>query len=235
MEKQLITKADENLLLNTVAKGANAQEFQMFLEFCKSTGLNPFKKEIWFIKTSQGVQMMTGIAGFLRIANSHPQFDGMEVSIQEQDGKLISATATVYRKDRKYPSMATVYFSEYFKASKYGNGLWEKMPRMMLQKVAKSVALREAFPQELNGIYTVEEMPDEYALKSNAKAPKIEENQKLYRYILSDFSDEEKQAKAVKWCESHNVELIYDDETGTLVAESKKELPFFKEVEEKND
>lgn len=182
-EKNLAVLDDKKLLLNTVAKGATESEFKMFIEFCKATGLNPYKKEIWFIKTKNGVQMMTGINGFLAIANRHPQFDGMEVSIQEENGKLVSATAKVYRKDRKIPSCATVYLSEYFKPSQFGNGMWEKMPRMMLQKVAKSVALREAFPQELNGIYTQEEMPQEYEL------PKDE---KMYVYDVSLYHDASK-------------------------------------------
>ena len=184
-EKTLSVIDNKRLLLNTVAKGATESEFEMFLEFCKSTGLNPFKKEIWFIKTKSGVQMMTGINGFLAIANRHPQFDGMEVSIQEENGKLVSATAKVYRKDRKIPSCATVYLSEYFKPSQFGNGMWEKMPRMMLQKVAKSVALREAFPQELGGMYTQEEMPAEYSLE-NRKTVKKEITYDLSRYEFQE-------------------------------------------------
>ena len=181
MENEIVRKEDRNLLLATVAKGATESEFQMFLEFCKSTGLNPFKKEIWFIKTGSGVQMMTGINGFLTIANNHPQFDGMTVKIDEQDGKLVSATCTVYRKDRKYPSEATVYYSEYAKNSP----IWRTMPRMMLQKVAKSVALREAFPQELNGMYTQEEMPAEYSL-DNQKPIKKEITYDLSRYEFQE-------------------------------------------------
>lgn len=181
-ERSLSVIDNKRLLLNTVAKGATESEFEMFLEFCKSTGLNPYKKEIWFIKTGQGVQMMTGINGFLAIANRNPNYDGMEVSIEEQDGKLISATAKVYRKDRKYPSCATVYFNEYFKPTKFGNGMWEKMPKMMLQKVAKSVALREAFPQELGGLYTEEEMPDD----------DVKKEEKQYIYDLSFYHDAEK-------------------------------------------
>lgn len=180
MENEIIKKEDRNLLLATVAKGATESEFQMFLEFCKSTGLNPFKKEIWFIKTGAGVQMMTGINGFLTIANNHPQFDGMTVKIDEQDGKLVSATCTVYRKDRKYPSEATVYYAEYAKNSP----IWRTMPRMMLQKVAKSVALREAFPQELNGMYTQEEMPAEFSLEN--------QNKKEFTYDLSRYEFQEK-------------------------------------------
>lgn len=177
-EKSLRIIDNKRLLLNTVAKGATEAEFEMFIEFCKSTGLNPFKKEIWFIKTGAGVQMMTGINGFLTIANNHPQFDGMTVKIDEQDGKLVSATCTVYRKDRKYPSEATVYYSEYAKNSP----IWRQMPRMMLQKVAKSVALREAFPQELGGLYTEEEMSDDYAKKE----------EKQYVYDLSRYEFQEK-------------------------------------------
>ena len=183
MTNEIIKKEDKNLLLATVAKGATEAEFQMFWEFCKSTGLNPFKKEIWFIKTSQGVQMMTGINGFLTIANNHPQFDGMTVKIDEQDGKLVSATCTVYRKDRKYPSEATVYYSEYAKNSP----IWRTMPRMMLQKVAKSVALREAFPQELNGMYTQEEMPPEYSIQDSKP-----ENKKQYVYDVALYQEQEK-------------------------------------------
>ena len=181
MENEITRKEDRNLLLATVAKGATEAEFQMFLEFCKSTGLNPFKKEIWFIKTGAGVQMMTGINGFLTIANNHPQFDGMTVKIDEQDGKLVSATCTVYRKDRKYPSEATVYYSEYAKNSP----IWRTMPRMMLQKVAKSVALREAFPQELGGMYTQEEMPTEFSLASQ-KTVKREISYDLSRYEFQE-------------------------------------------------
>lgn len=185
-EKSLSVVENKRLLLSTVAKGATEAEFQMFLEFCKSTGLNPFKKEIWFIKTDKGVQMMTGINGFLAIANRNPNYDGMEVSMDEQDGKLISATAKVYRKDRRYPSCATVYFNEYFKPTKFKNGMWEKMPKMMLQKVAKSVALREAFPQELGGMYTQEEMPAEYSLEVSNQKPKKEFTYDLSRYEFQE-------------------------------------------------
>ena len=221
MENEIIKKEDKNLLLATVAKGATEAEFQMFLEFCKSTGLNPFKKEIWFIKTGAGVQMMKGINGFLTIANNHPQFDGMTVKVDEQDGKLVSATCTVYRKDRKYPSEATVYYSEYAKNSP----IWRTMPRMMLQKVAKSVALREAFPQELNGMYTQEEMPAEYSLE-NQKTIK-----KDYVYDLSNYESQEKvpginDAYKAKGYKVDGVILHIDREVPQLKSCEVKDLDF---------
>lgn len=147
-------------LKQTVAQGATDVEFQMFVQFCKSTGLNPFKKEIWFIKAGGRVQMMTGINGFLAIANAHTQFDGMEIDVEtDNQGSPLKAVAKVYRKDRKYPSVGIALMKEF----KKDTPIWRQMPSVMLTKVAKSIAIREAFSQELNGLYTQEEMPPEYA------------------------------------------------------------------------
>lgn len=164
MSKELTTTNNINTemlqaLRNTVAPGLTEPEFLLFAEMCRATGLNPATKEIWAIKAGGRLQLMTGINGFLRIANSHPQFDGMEVSF-EWDGKaLVSCTVKVHRKDRKFPSVATAYWSEYAKQTP----IWRTMPTVMLSKCAKSLAIREAFIQELGGLYTAEEMPSSFA------------------------------------------------------------------------
>lgn len=154
-------------LKQTVAQGATDQEFEMFRQFCQSTGLNPFKKEIWFIKAGGRVQIMTGINGFLAIANAHPQFDGMEIEVDEA---VTKAVCKVYRKDRKYPSVGIALMKEFKKETP----IWKNMPSVMLTKVAKSIAIREAFPQELNGLYTQEEMTAEFAVPSASEPPKAE-------------------------------------------------------------
>ena len=46
MENEIIKKEDRKLVLPAVGKGATGAEVQMFLEFCKSTGLNAFKKDM---------------------------------------------------------------------------------------------------------------------------------------------------------------------------------------------
>ncbi len=164
MTKELTTTTNSplemlNALRNSIAPGLTDAEFQLFGEIVRSTGLNPITKEVWAIKAGGRLQLMTGINGFLRIANSHPQFDGMEVDYEWQDGKLLAATAKVYRKDRRFPSVATAYMAEYKKSTP----IWQQMPSVMLSKCAKSLALREAFIQELGGLYTAEEMPAQYA------------------------------------------------------------------------
>lgn len=162
MSNELTTQNNNEMLLalrNTVAPGLTDPEFRLFAEMCRATGLNPATKEIWAIKAGGRLQLMTGINGFLRIANSHPQFDGMEVSFEWDGKQLVSCTVKVHRKDRKFPSVATAYWSEYAKQTP----IWRTMPTVMLSKCAKSLAIREAFIQELGGFYTAEEMPSSYA------------------------------------------------------------------------
>lgn len=162
-------------LRNTVAVGATPAEFEMFVQFCKSTGLNPFKKEIWFIKDQRSgrLQMMTGINGFWTLANSFQEFDGAETGMisatgewvkSVPDGSFIGAWCRVYRKDRRIPQEGEALLADYKKP----HGMWTSAPRIMIKKVAESIALRKAFPSQLNGLYTAEEMPAEY------EAPRFE-------------------------------------------------------------
>jgi len=155
-------------------------EFKIFVGVGLSTGLNPWKREIWLIKpepywsekyhreVQPPTQIMIGINGYWQIANKHPDFDGAESGLVNEAGELVKACqkpigawCRIYRKSRKYPSEAVVYLSEYMQAKK--GSRWEKAPNQMILKVAESVALRKAFPTELNGTYTDDEMPGEYA------------------------------------------------------------------------
>ena len=174
MSKELTTTNNVemlNALRNTVAPGLTDPEFVLFAEMCRATGLNPATKEIWAIKAGGRLQLMTGINGFLKIANSHPQFDGIEVEFErDEKGQLVAATAKVYRKDRRFPSIATAYMAEYGKKTP----IWAQMPSIMLSKCAKSLAIREAFINELGGLYTAEEMPSEFAPPKAYEPPPID-------------------------------------------------------------
>lgn len=160
-----------DVIKKTVAIGATDAELQVFFGLCKATGLNPFKKEVWFIKAGNKAQIMTGINGFFTVANNNPNFDGHESGLVAPDGSFVSAAypkddfiggwAKVYRKDRRIPTEGIAMVKDYDK--KQSN--WNTMKRVMIIKCAESVALRKAFPQEMNGLYTQEEMPVEYSLK----------------------------------------------------------------------
>lgn len=167
-DKQVI-----DTLKKTVAAGLTDPEFSLFVQFCQSTGLNPFKKEIWAIKAGGRLQLLTGINGFRAIANNHSNYDGIEIGLIGKGGEYLSAAypgndyigawSKCYRKDRRIPTEGIAMLADYDKA--FGN--WKTMRRVMIMKCAESVALRQAFPQQLNGLYTPDEMPQEFGEKHN--------------------------------------------------------------------
>ena len=134
----------------TVCKGATDAQFRMFIEVCKGSGLNPFLKEIWFVPS---VGVMAGRDGYLRVANQHPMFDGMETRVErDEKGVPVKAVCTVWRKDRSHPMIAEAYYNEY---KKQGN-VWSTYPSAMIAKVAEVLALKRSFA--INGCVTEEEI-----------------------------------------------------------------------------
>jgi len=134
----------------TVCKGATDAQFRMFVEVCKATGLNPFLNEIWFVPS---VGVMAGRDAYLRKANEHPQFDGMETRVERNEQNIpIKAVCTVWRKDRGHPIIAEAYYNEY----KKGGNVWSTYPSAMIAKVAEVLALKRSFA--INGVVTEEEI-----------------------------------------------------------------------------
>ena len=212
------------VIKESVAKDATPAEFNYFLAYCKHTGLNPLKHEIWFIKTNRGVQVMTGINGYMAIANSNPQFDGIETEFaKDAQGKLESCTCRVWRKDRSRPHQETVYFNEY----NQGSGNWITKPHTMLAKVAKAHALREAFTQELGGMY----IEDEYKPNEEIESTPVVESKK-YIYKISAIQDEEKKAKFLDFLASHGCETTVSN--GNEYFESSQKLEKLSEVQVQN-
>lgn len=211
-------------LQQTVAVGATPAEFAMFTEFCKSTGLNPFKKEIWFIKAAGRVQLMTGINGFHAIANANDQYDGLEAGLIDPSGAYVSqaypkndfigAWCKVYRKDRRIPLEAVAMLSEYDK----GQGNWQKMKRVMIMKCAESVGLRKAFPQQLNGLYTAEEMPTDYGQEAPSNSMIVvgesTAEKALYKYEIWQLEDGKKE-RAQRYLEENGA--TFDEDSGHWV------------------
>lgn len=137
-------------LKETVCKGATDSQFRMFIEVCRSTGLNPFLREVWFVPS---VGIMAGRDGYLRVANDHPQFDGMETRVTRDEKNVpIKAICTVWRKDRNHPITCEAYYSEYKKS---GN-VWSQYPSAMISKVSEVLALKRSFA--INGVVTEEEI-----------------------------------------------------------------------------
>jgi phage recombination protein Bet len=148
------------LIKKQIAPNANNNELKLFLYQAQRTGLDPLTRQIYCIHRGGKMTIQTSIDGFRVIAERSGEYAGQDEPIYtEENGKLTSCKITVYkfRGDVRYPaSVGVAYLSEYAQATP----IWTKMPRVMLAKVAEALALRKAFPQDLSGLYTSDEMAD---------------------------------------------------------------------------
>lgn len=167
-------------ITKTVAKGATRDELSMFLHLSQQYGLDPFAKDIWFIKMgSQQPVIMTSRDGYLKIANRDPDYDGLDSDVvYAKDafkktsagvehtyslgdrGPIVGAYALVYRKSRSRPVYTFAPMKDYCKS----NGTWRQYPHAMILKVAEAMALKRAF--SISGLVTREEIEGGDAMPS---------------------------------------------------------------------
>jgi phage recombination protein Bet len=156
-----------------------AAELSGFLHLCQRTGLDPFSRQIYLIgrfnkKDGRDVYTpQTGIDGYRVIAQRVTAQTGGTYGYEDTvwcdpsgrwrdvwlvDAPPAAAKVTVIRNGQRFSAVAT--FREYVQAFPDGNpkGLWAKMPAGQIAKCAEALALRKAFPHDLAGVYTAEEM-----------------------------------------------------------------------------
>lgn len=177
-----MTREQIDLIKATVARGASDDELKLFLYTANRTQLDPLTKQIHFIKrrvyNSRSQQyeevgtIQTGIDGY-RVVASRNGLAGIEDAIfdSETEARPKKASVTVYRMvdGARVPFTASARWAEYVQekdeyvdskktGKKVPAAMWAKMPYLMLAKVAEALALRKAFPNDLSGVYTNEEM-----------------------------------------------------------------------------
>jgi phage recombination protein Bet len=150
------------------------QEVVFFINTCKMQGLNPLVQgDVYLIKFSANdpAQIVVGKGGYLRKAFEHPNYlsklDGITVKrgneIVMKEGcciypgeELIGGWCRVFfeRGGKEREAFKEVALSEYNK----GQANWTSKPATMINKVAVSQCVREAFPKEYEGVYSEEEM-----------------------------------------------------------------------------
>jgi phage recombination protein Bet len=147
------------LLKRTICKDSTNDEFELFIEVAKRSGLNPFARQIHAVKRAGKMVIQTGIDGYRLIADRTGKYAGSDDPIFDDEKKPNKATVTVYKlvEGTRCAFTASARWEEYHPGDSQGFA-WKKMPCVMLGKCAESLALRKAFPAELSGLYTNEEM-----------------------------------------------------------------------------
>lgn len=149
--------AVRNLMVNTLMKAKNNgqvsdEELMVFMSIANEYKLNPLSKEIYAFNNRGAIQPIVSVDGWLKIINSHPQFDGMEFEDHQDDaGALQAITCRIYRKDRSRATEVTEYLAECRGVSEP----WRKWPVRMLRHKATIQAARYAFG--LSGIVDPDE------------------------------------------------------------------------------
>lgn len=150
--------------VGVIPKDCSVELVKLYSRICAETQLNPFRKQIHFIRRGTSYTVQVGIDGYRSIADRTGLYAGSDDYQFEfknpGDKEPIKATATVYKLVHgiRCAFTASAKMDEYKPKDEKMQFMWNKMPRLMLGKCAESLALRKAFPNELSGTYTDEEM-----------------------------------------------------------------------------
>lgn len=206
------------------------QETCFFISLCKAQKLNPFINDAYLIKFgNQPAQMVVGKDVLVKRANRHPAFEGYKAGIvvMDKDGNLIEREGAikgknellvggwceVYRSDKKFPIKSSVSMEEYDKKQ----SSWKTMPMVMIRKCALVTALREAFPEELQGLYDADEIknvPDADSLPQKEVIPGMASTQQKNKIMamasqknLYNFDDKKNTKELEYFCTSNGYDL----------------------------
>lgn len=169
-------------LCNSVFPGARPESIIMAIDYCRARKLDPLKKPCHIvpmdvkdaktgIKATRDV-IMPGIYEYRTTAHRTGLYMGHSEPVLEGEAKYnggsvtapVSCSMVFYRWSErancKLEFPVKVYFDEVamFKEVGWLNAKWTESPVQMLTKCTEAAGLREAFPEDIGGLHTEDEM-----------------------------------------------------------------------------
>jgi phage recombination protein Bet len=189
-------------------------EFKTFCHVGKTSGLNPFLREMWAVKYkhSSPAQIFIGRDGYRKAAQRDIEYDYHQAdAVYSNDifkmingiphheytltdrGHLVGAYCIAKRHKSSQPMFVFVDFKEY----NLRQSMWQSKPATMIKKVAESQCLRACFQDVLGGTYTPEEVPISRVYDTSPNAPEpTSQTAKLKNIIQARSTKNEKNAAA---------------------------------------
>lgn len=182
-------------------KGISEDEFALFIEQCKRSGLDPLLKEAFCVARRQNVgnrerpnwvtkyEFQPSEAGMLARAERFPDFRGIQASavfaedeiiVDQGKGEVVHRFNPAKRKGALVGAWSRVVRDGKlpvvvwldFSGYVQQTPLWAKIPTTMIEKCARVAALRKAYPEAFGGLYVREEMPaDAYEPEPHHEEP----------------------------------------------------------------
>lgn len=164
---------------------AGSGDLAFFFHQAQRTGLDPFARQIYMIERGGRYGIQTSIDGLRIVAQRSGEYGGQTAPYWcGEDGEWrdvwlhktppLAAKIGVYRQGFEEPTWGVARLDSYCPLARDGKpmGLWNKMPDVMLAKCAEALALRKAFPNDLSGLYTDDEMSQADAVVVEEVKPK---------------------------------------------------------------
>jgi phage recombination protein Bet len=212
-----------DLIKRTIAKGATDDELRLFIGTAHRLGLDPFARQIFCVKRGGAMSIQVSIDGLRLVAQRSTEYAG-------QDGPYWCGQDGVWRdvwtaKEPPFAARVGVYRRGFtgalysvarFDAYAQHTPIWAKMGDLMIAKCAEALALRRAFPAELSGVYTTDELsiaddatavtPHGAIDEDAARARKAEDDRMGAEWaaMVDGISDVDALAK---WCSYHGYML----------------------------
>ena len=172
-----MTRDQIDLIKRTIAKGTSDDEFALFMTVAQRRGLDPFDRQIHAVMRydtdleRKVMAIQVGIDGYRLGATRTGEEDGQDgpywcgedgawKDVWLSDEAPRAAKVVVYRKGRARGYVGIALWASYVQTVKGGgvNSMWRRHGPGQLAKCAEALAIRKAFPQELGGTHTDDEL-----------------------------------------------------------------------------